>query len=317
MKINHSMVCVGIFLSLLASGCSKIVTKENRTLFGQIEPSPSPTGSPDPVPTSSPVPTPVGCEPSRLGDLPGYAVYTKEDLKLSDVSVSRRAAASDAVISRSVVGLLLNPDAKRADLQTMHDLDVHTVGIPKGKATYGTSLSNKKSTALGGFAKAAFSMTANFHALTLFSNGCEKAAANATVHRTCVSIPAPSGEESKPQVCTLHFKGTNQTLNIADVPSPLLTGVNIVSVEVPAGSTLVANFSDVRTAKFTGVVVVFPKDVAPPTAYWNFPNAEDLHFKKTLIRGTVIAPHAEVKIDTQAGDANFWSRTLDGAKSVW
>lgn len=323
MKINSPVVCFGIFLSLLASGCSKSVSKESRNQFRQTEPEPSPTFSPSPAPSPSPSPTaspvPVGCVPARLGDLPSYAVYTKEDLKLSDVSISRRVAASDAEISRSVIGLLLNPDAARADLQVTHELGVHTVGVPKGKATYGKSLSMKKSTALGGFAQAPFSVSEKFRALTEFSNACADVAANVTVKRTCVSapIPVPSEADPKPQICTLYFKGTHPTLNIAEVPLGLLAGSNILSVDVPSGSTFIANLPDVRSAKFTAVVVAFPKDVPAPVTYWNFPNAEDLEFKKTLYRGVVIAPEAEVKIDTQSGDAGYWSRTLEGAKSVW
>lgn len=315
---------MGLLLALLASGCSKSVSKEAGR-FQQLEPEPTPTAtiSPGPTPTAtaspSPTPTPtsepIGCEPNRLGDLPTYAIYTKEELRLSTVTIGKRVAASDADISKAVIGYTLPADKTRTDLATEYELKLRKTKVLNGNATYGKSLNSKKSSALGGITKAPFSLSDGFSKIIQFSNACAGTAPNTTFIRTCVSIP--KGKSPKPQICTLHIRGSNPSLNIAEVTAGSLVGIQIISVEVPPSSTLVTNISDVHSGTFNLMAVVFPKGESWPTVYWNFPEAERLSFQKTLFHGTVIAPEAEVTVCGQAGEAGFWSRTLSGGAAAW
>lgn len=305
MKIQNQIFFAGIIFFVLTSGCSKTVSKDGG-VFRQIEMEPTPTVSPTPSPT----PDPVGCDPNRFGNLSNYAVYTKEDLKLSRVAISRGVAASDAEITRSILGYKRAASAARADLQIVNDLDVRRVKIPKGRATYGKSLQSKKSSAYGGFEKTEFSMEENFHTISDFSDACVKAPANGTVIRTCVNIP-------KPQICTLRIKGSNSTLNIAEVTPEQLAGAHILRVDVPRGSKLVVNFPDVQKKTFQAMAVTFRKKSPRPDVYWNFPNAESLEFKATLFRGTVIAPEASVRVWGQMGKSAFWSRALSASRALF
>ncbi len=326
MKNKNTLIYGVISLGLVFSGCSKTISKENGTRLGQTEPptstptgtpstTPSPHPSASPTPTPSSTATPIGCEPGRLGDLPSYAIYSKEEANFKDGSLSRRVAGADVEISKAIVGYSLDANAARADLQAVHELGVSSVKVPNGKATYGKSFSTRKSSALGGFVKTPFSMTENLRKITQFSNACGGAPANTSLERTCVTVP--KGSNPKPQICTLHIRGENSALNIAEVPLGMLAGTNILSVEVPASSTLVANIPRLTNAAFKRVAVIFPKGKELPAVYWNFPDADKLEFSETLFHGTVVAPDAAVTVCAQKGEAAFWSRTVSASKSSW
>lgn len=296
-------------LLLLASGCSKTVSKE-AGVFRQLEPDPTPTSTstPSPVPTATPTPEPtdpVGCDLSLLGDLPKYSIYTIEDLKLTEVTVGKRVAAADAIIHKAVLGYRLKKDKTRTDLATVYDLELSKTRVLKGNATYGKNFNAKKTKIRGGVKQAEFSMVNGIWGMKQFSTDCANAEPNTKLVRKCVK-----------KICTLRIQGTNPNLNIAEVTEEDLKGVHILSLEVPSTSTVVANIPDVRIGAFKKVAVIH-KGKKWPTAYWNFPEAEKLSFKGTFFYGTVIAPDAEVAVCAQAGKAGFWSRTLSGSGAAW
>lgn len=332
--MNRVSLAVLFALPFVATGCSKSVDREGQA-FAVTEPpatvpTPVPTGAPSPIPSSapspvpsprptpSPSPTPVsGCDPAKLGSLPLYAVYVREDLDLEKVSIGKRVAAADACIQFSELGTRMAADKSRADLSVSHVLGLNRSKIPNGKATYGSKLENTKSTALGGIGKAPFEMKINLKKIFDFSKACDAAKPNAETKKTCVS----HGNGKK--VCTVTVRGTHPRLNLAELKPEHVAGIQFFRIDVPEDSTLVVSAPKIASAKFSSTQVLFADAMveaageAKHTVYWNFGDADALGFDSTRFRGTVVAPDAEISVCGQAGEMGFWTRKLKASASNW
>jgi choice-of-anchor A domain-containing protein len=282
---------------VLLAGCSKIVTKEGKTFF-QVDPAPTSTG-------------PVGCDPGHLGDLLDYAVYLGGDLRTDHVDISRRVAASYACFQHGQVGRALPNDPSRIDLASAGELGVNVSKILHGKATYGTTLTNVRSTALGGFDRASTDLHTNLRKLFEFSNACGGTPTNTTITRTC--------RNAATQVCTIKITGQAAGVNVAELSPLQVTDTTTYVIDIPAGSTLVTNLPHHRIALFRGVSVVFSTRAASSghSVYWNFPSANAMEFTGTKFHGTVVAPDADITVSGQDGEAGFWAQNLSGTDSNW
>jgi len=316
-----------ILVSLAA--CSKSVSKDGRVFFQENpnpaptvvptpRPSASPTPNPSPLPTPSPTPPSVGCDPAKVAPLLDYSAYVKNDLKTDHVDFSRRVVAGYVCAQHGSVGTALAGEATRVDLASAGVLGANHLKVPRGKATYGTTLDSVSSTALGGFSKAPTDLGANLRKILDFSNGCAKAPTNAKVIRTCRHAGA---DPRSPEICTVRIKGEDPRLNIAELAPAQLLNTTVYVVDVPAGSALVTNLAESRIAIFRGVEVQFaPRTASAPVGgrtYWNFPAADRLEFTGTVFHGTVVSPDADVTVAGQSGEAGFWVRGLNATDSNW
>ncbi len=293
------------------ASCSKVVSKDGTTFF-QIDPGPTPSGTPSPIPTPSPTPTgPVGCDPGQLGDLLDYAVYLGGDLRTNHVDISRRVAASYVCFQHGQVGGALPSDANRIDLASAGELGVNVSKIPHGKATFGSTLTKVRSSALGGFTQASTDLHTNLRKIFEFSNACGGTPTNTTITRTC--------RNAATQVCTVTITGRAAGLNVAELTALQVSNTTTYVIDIPAGSALVTNLPQHRIAIFRGVNIVFSPRASGTSrqVYWNFPSARSMEFTGTKFRGTVVAPDADITVCGQDGEAGYWAQNLNGTDSNW
>lgn len=350
-----SLLALVVLSATSLAACSKTVDKAGQT-FGQtedpgIDPNPNPTTPPGPGPTPTSPPTTSACNPATLGRATSYSIFAKNDADVCDTKLRKRVAAADASLKTSEVGLGLSADATRADLIASHDLDLNCVKAPNGKGIYGRSLDDKKSTALGGFAKVSgIDFTDDWKAVLAFSSACADARLNATVTKTCTSasrakltmkssgefsiesddeefgvldvLPEPDAESSAfdspgPKVCTLTITGTDSRVNIANITPNTISGVNIIQVNIPAGSSVVANLLTVQKALWKGVEVRAAAGVSADQIYWNLPKGEKFDFDRTKMLGTIVSPKAKFGISKNVGMGAFWGCNVKATTSSW
>lgn len=324
-----SILVLSVVGAAMLAGCSKTVTKE-AGVFRQTEPGPSPTvlpspgpsPTPSPSPSPSPSPTPVACDPARVGGFLDYSVLAKEDLWLENIAIGGRVGATDAAITSAEIGTRLHSTRDRIDLAAAQTLRVTSVRVPHGKVTYGRSIENARSTALGGFSQREFDVKEQFAEIEKFLKSCGKVSGNTKIKRECrkstEGCVEDSREGSSPENCTLTITG-EKSLNFAELSPAQILNVKTFVIDIPKGASLVTNFPENHVAVFRGVAVKTSgrMDESPARAsiFWNFPAADALEFGQTKFRGIVVAPGASVKIERQVGEAGFWTRTLGGVDS--
>jgi len=252
-----------------------------------------------------------------MGELLDFSVYAKEDLDLDHVKIARRVAAADASVDHGEIGCELSANAGRADLIASMTLGVKVAKVPRGKAIYGKSLDQVRSSALGGFAKISTDLRPNLRKIFEFANACGGARSNTTITRTC----RPAGKEVRsPENCSIRIQGRS-ALNIAELSSAQIANVTSYTIEIPRGTSLVTNLPETRIGIFRDVRVDFDiRSASSPSVtrvFWNFPSAESLEFTGTRFRGTVVASDASVRVRGQTGDAGFWVRELKASDSNW
>jgi choice-of-anchor A domain-containing protein len=294
-------------------GCSKDVSREGSRFAVSEDPNPTTLPSPNPTPTGGPLPSFKVCDPDLIGDLNTYSALVREDLNLKGVITRKRVAAADALVHGAIIGRKLAVDATRPDLATTQTLGVRGALICHGKATYGSSIERKRSSARGGFENSALDLSSELQTLSDFSEACRVRSTNTTVERKCKH----SGRREK---CTVTIRGENP-LNIAELSTAEIENVRKYVIDIPSGSSLVTNLPETQDATFKGVKVRFTRRSrtanAAPRIYWNFPAGDRLNFKGTCFRGTIVAPDANVNVAGQHGESAYWVRELKAAGSSW
>ncbi len=99
---------------------------------------------------------------------------------------------------------------------------------------------------------------------------------------------------------TVTLRGTDATLNVFDIDASLLANITSLDIFVPTSSTVLFNVSgESLLMKYMGIQVNGGQDNAMSSRMlWNFHELMSLDLKGLAWRGSILAPHADLMLDS-------------------
>jgi len=95
--------------------------------------------------------------------------------------------------------------------------------------------------------------------------------------------------------CWVHLTGTSNSLNIFELPESPQGGLPCgINIKVPTSSAVVVNVPG--ETPVLGSLTINTNGLSSRNILWNFHEASSVDIAKVLLRGTVLAPHAEVAL---------------------
>ena len=242
------------------------------------------------------------CMENPLGPLPAYSAITLGDFVESNSEADGRVVAgANVVLTAMGIATDLPVDRTRVDLAAGGDLTVNYSGINNGSVTYGGTVTpDGFSVPNGTVTKAAppFNVLALFDALAVRAKSWDALDSTGTT--------TLSGD-------SLKLTGTETSRNVFRVSATQLAAAKVLTVSVPAGSTVLINLPSASyTSNLQDIV-----GATPELTIWNFSAAATVRIVGTARwQGTILAPYGELTLPYMHVNGSIAANRLTGTGEI-
>jgi choice-of-anchor A domain-containing protein len=237
------------------------------------------------------------CVELRLGE---YNLFLLENYTNGHDVEGKVAAGGNITLSDFSVGWRLDAANKANTLVAGGNLSLNRGGV-WGDAWYGGAYSTNDSVVFHNGGVAASGSPINF--ASEFAKLRSQTAALGALPANGTTTIEPWGG--------IFLNGTSATVNVFDVNGSSFTGATYLSINAPAGSTVIINVRG-ASAHFQGFGHSFSGGIDQRGVLFNFPTATSISANGYGFWGSILAPYADVTFNNGSFDGGIYAKSFSG-----